>query len=212
MKNLEDYIKEESKIVTFQQPQSKMKRQRADKGASLYDFIKLVDRLTALVIPDVDFIPAEGENVKLEGSTTFNRTVIMYKVTSRELLNEKKPLPREQVEEIDPETGDVRIGEIKGQNFKCYVQFNIYAPTYEEAERVMSEFEDMMFQYTGWFQRNGVRKIFFNKHFTDSSFDSLRESLSIRSLEYYVEIEKLNVIFRERIKEIEQLAQENKEE
>ena len=52
----------------------------------------------------------------------------------------------------------------------------------------------------------------FDRHLTDSHFDTMRETLSIRNLRYYVEIEKLTVMFKEKINQIEILAQKKKDE
>ena len=40
----------------------------------------------------------------------------------------------------------------------------------------------------------------------------MRETLSIRNLQYYVEIEKLTVMFKEKINQIEIIAQRKKDE
>jgi hypothetical protein len=69
----------------------------------------------------------------------------------------------------------------------------------------------MMFSYTGYFKRNGIAELFFENQFTDEHYDIFRQTLSIRNLQYYVETEKLHVIFKEKIKEIETFLSLKKE-
>ena len=76
----------------------------------------------------------------------------------------------------------------------------------------MEKFEETIIKHTGFLKRNGVAEIFFDKHVTDSHFDTMRETLSIRNLQYYVEIEKLTVMFKEKINQIEIIAQRKKDE
>ena len=45
----------------------------------------------------------------------------------------------------------------------------------------------------------GVRQVYFKEQITDTDYNNFRDVLSIRNLRYYVEIEKLMVIFNRRI-------------
>lgn len=187
-------------------------RQKSDKGATLYDFIKMVDKLVELTIPNAKFIPDEGKVMTLDAMTNFNCPVITYQVLKRKPKKEIKPRLREMLNEITSDTNEQRTAEIWGQKFECQVQFNVFASVYSEAEQVMENFEETIIKHAGFFKKNGVAELFFEEHITDSHFDTLRESLSIRSLIYYVEIEKLTVMFKEKINEIELLAQTRKDE
>jgi hypothetical protein len=187
-------------------------RQKANKGASLYDFIKMLDKLLELTMPQVKFIPDEGKVLTNDAMTQFNCPVITYQVLKRKCKKEIKPRLREMVTELTEDKTSQRTGEIWGQKFECLVQFNVFASVYSEAEQVMEQFEETIIKHTGFFKKNGVAELFFEEHITDSHFDTLRESLSIRSLIYYVEIEKLTVMFKEKINEIELLAQKRKDE
>ena len=71
------------------------------------------------------------------------------------------------------------------------MQFHIIASDYRQANKVMNDFESLIFNYTAFFKKNGVAEILFEKHFTDRNLDPFRQNLSIRSLQYYVEIERL---------------------
>ena len=180
--------------------------QKASKSATMYQFIEMIDKIITLTMPKVKFIPDEGKIAELDSMGDFS-AFITYKVIERVPKGELKPRVRETIAEID-EFNERRIGEVYGQKFKCLIQFNMFASVYKEAEEVMEKFEELITTYTGFFKSNGVAEILFNKHLTDNHFAKLRETFSIRNLIYYVELEKLTVIFKEKIKEIEIMAQQ----
>lgn len=186
-------------------------KQKAEKGCTLFECISMIATLVELAMPGVRFEPDEGKVMSLDAMQNFDKPVITYSVVQRETKSEIKPRLRELIEEAD-NTGEKRVGEIWGQKFKCLIQFNVFASVYKEAEQVMEKFEETIIQHAGFLKRNGVAEIFFNRHLTDSHFDTMRETLSIRNLEYYVEIEKLTVMFKEKINQIEIIAQRKKDE
>lgn len=98
---------------------------------------------------------------------------------------------------------DSRIGEINGQKFKSTIQFNILADDPNIADQIMNRFEEMISVYTGFIKRQGIAEIVFKKQINDTDYNILRQILSVRSIQYYVETERLTVIFKEKIKEIE---------
>jgi hypothetical protein len=176
----------------------------ADKSASLFDFIKMIDKLVSITMKDlkVTFIPDEGKVVYLSNDQRLDNPIITYKLISRRPKGEIKPRFREDfMESKDGKTS--RVGEIYGQKFKCQIQFNIFASVYEVAEQVMERFEDLMITYAGYFKKNGVAELLFDQQYTDQAFETMRQTLSIRNISYYVEVEKLTVIMRESIKAIE---------
>lgn len=187
-------------------------RQKANKSASLYDFIKMVSQLVELTMPNVRFEPDEGKIITLDAMKDFDCPVITYQIINRKPKKEIKARIRESIVENIDDKDDQRKGEIYGQKFECLVQFNIFASVYNDAEQVMESFEEIIIKHSGFLKKNGVAEILFDEHITDSHFDTLRETLSIRNLRYYVEIEKLTVMFKEKIKEIEILAQKRKDE
>ncbi|MDY6153165.1 MAG: hypothetical protein SPI06_07120 [Terrisporobacter sp.] len=184
--------------------------QKSDKGASLFDFIKMLDKIITLSMKNVSFVPDEGKTLALDSMKNMDKPLITYKVNKREIKDELKPRVRQEIEELD-ENNEKRTGDVYGQRFKCEIQFNIFSTTYEQAEDIMEEFETLMISFAGYFKRNGVAEIFFKQHITDDAYVKFRETFSVRNLIYYVEIEKLTVIFKEKIKEIETLAQENED-
>lgn len=180
------------------------KQLKADKSATLFDFIKMVDKIITLTMEDlnVKFIPDEGKGIYLGTDQSLNFPMMTYKLIERKPKGELKPRYREEFKEVDLD-GHTRIGEIYGQKFKCHIQFNIFASVYTTAEQVMERFEEAITTYTGFFKKNGVGEVLFDKQLTDETYEMARQSLSIRNIRYYVEIEKLTVIMRESIKAID---------
>lgn len=217
--NFEELVKEREFSVdrsrtnaTVLSSNPKPVRQKADKGCSLFECISMIATLVELTMPEVTFEPDEGKVMSLDAMQNFDKPVITYTVIERETDKEIKPRIRQTVVEKDVNTEEERVGEIWGQKFKCLVQFNIFASVYKQAEQVMEKFEETIIKHTGFLKRNGVAEIFFDKHVTDSHFDTMRETLSIRNIQYYVEIEKLTVMFKEKINQIEIIAQRKKDE
>lgn len=218
--NLETLLKEQEYVRSIKKDNDvdiipsnpKSIRQKSDKGATLNDFIKMVAIVVELTMPNVKFEPDEGKVMSLDAMQEFNNPVITYSIVERKTKKEIKPRMREQILELDVEDNEERVAEIWGQKFECFVQFNIFASVYKQAEEVMEKFEEIIIKHAGFFKRNGVAEVFFDRHLTDSHFDTMRESLSIRNLRYYVEIEKLTVMFKEKINQIEIIAQKKKDE
>ena len=177
---------------------------KSDKSASMFDFIRMIDKIVTLTMKDlnVEFIPDEGKIIYLSSDQKLDHPIITYKLKERKAKGELKPRFRENFIE-DKKDLNSRIGEIYGQKFKCKLQFNIFASEYRLAEKVMEKFEEMMIIYAGYFKKNGVGEIIFDKQYTDDNFELMRQTLSIRNICYYVEIEKLTVIMRESIKTID---------
>ncbi len=67
----------------------------------------------------------------------------------------------------------------------------------------MEKFEELMIAYAGYFKKQGVRELYFKEQITDSEYNNFRETLSVRNIRYYVQIEKLTVIFNRRIDDVE---------
>ena len=206
--NFEDALKENEKIVSQETEVNpnehiKIPHLKSEKSATLYDFIKMVDKIVTLTMKDknVKFMPYEERIVSLDAMAKFDYPFITYEVTSKEPKDELKPRERETITHTD-ENGEVALGSVAGQRFKCAVQFTIIAKDYDDAENLLNEFEDLMVKYTGYFKRNGVAEIIYGKQIKDTSMARLREIFSVRNLYYYVEIEKTTVIFKQKIREI----------
>lgn len=185
---------------------NEIKKQKANKGADIFDLIKMIASLTKIQLKNCIFEPDEGKIITLDSMKAINKPVITYSVKS-EVPLEIKPRLREEIEDLDELNNEKRLGQVWGQKFQCILQFNIMSSVYKETEEVMKIFEELIFNHTGYFKQNGVAEIVFHKRFTDSDFSNLRETLSVRNLQYEVTIEKLIVSFADKIKNIELLAQ-----
>ncbi|PTY92887.1 hypothetical protein [Heyndrickxia sporothermodurans] len=179
---------------------------KANKSANLQDFIKMVSKIVSMALKKqkVEFIPDEGKRVLVDPNEKIDHPFITYKVISRTPKGELKPRERESlIAEDVAKDADGRQGRVYGQKFKCYVQFNIIASEYSEADEVMNTFEDLILSYAHYFKKNGVAELLFEKHLTDENFDIYRQTMSVRNLQYYVEVERLTVVFDSEIKDIQ---------
>lgn len=169
---------------------------KSDKGCTLEDFIAMVAKFSSKSLKKlgVIFVPDEGGVIK-DPHNTLEHPVILYKVIDRVPAMELKPRALEQVTEDDNDDINRRHGIIYGHKQKCTIQFDIVACDYKTANQVMTTFEEMMFTYSGYYKSKGLAEIYFLKHFTDKNLDNYRQDLSVRSLQYYVEIQKLITVF-----------------
>lgn len=177
--------------------------QRADKNASLYDFIDMVAKIVDYTMQDLDvtFLSDEQQNIIKDPEIPTNHAFISYRVISRKSKDEYKPIVREEIIEHD-ENNKQRIGQVYGQRFDCTVQFNIFSAENKVATKVMEKFEELMIAYAGYFKKQGVQELFFEEQLTDNEYNNFRETLSVRNLRYYVQVEKLTVIFNRRVDDI----------
>jgi hypothetical protein len=180
-----------TRLVPQDQP-----RLQSKTGATLPDFIRMVSKIVAKATKErnVVFEPDEGARPIVDQDLSLNEPHIFYEVLSRVPCMELKPRERQEILDTD-DKGKSRKGRVWGQRFECHVQFNIVAGDYETADKVMEVFEDLMFNYTSYFKRNGVAEILFEGQHTDHNMDIYRQSLSIRSLQYCVWVEKLHAAF-----------------
>lgn len=178
--------------------------QRAAKSASLYDFIDMLALIVDYSMKDdkVKFITEDQEHVLTDPEIPFDHPYITFKVISRKPTLEYKPIAREEIVECD-EHNEQRFGTVFGQKFDCIIQFNVFASENRVANKVMETFEELIISYAGYFKEQGVRDLYFKEQITDTDYNNFRETLSVRNIRYYVQIEKLMVIFNRRISDVE---------
>ncbi len=169
---------------------------KAEKGADLNDFISMIAKVMskALKKHNAVFIPDEGGIIK-DPHKTLEQPTILYKIVERKPTLELKPRPTEEVVEDNDSDTNRRFGTIYTQKQSCVVQFDVVASDYISANSVMNTFEEAMFTYTGYFKSQGVAEMYFLKHFTDKNLDNYRQDLSVRSLQYHVQIQKIITVF-----------------
>jgi hypothetical protein len=187
--------------------------QTAEGNASMFDFIKMVFALVSKTMQDlnVEFVPDENKNIVENPDLQMDHPVITYKVIHRKPKIELKPRVRQQITEKGDNPGETRVGEVYGQKFECLIQFDIFASVYGTAEEVMERFEDLIFIYTGSMKKRGIAEIVFDEQLTDRNFDMFRQTISVRSLRYKVEVERLRILFQDKIKEVESIVFDEKE-
>lgn len=175
-----------------------LERTKANKSASVYDFVKMVHEISTKSLKDlnVDFIMEEDKFNVTDPDIKIENPIICYKLISRKPHGgEIKPRHRENRNA----PFDKMVGEQYGQRFKCIVQFNIFASGVDLAEHVLERFEDMMFDYTGYFKQNGVQELLFNEQLSDDDYNLFRQTIAVKNLRYEVIIEKLYNQFSKRI-------------
>lgn len=177
---------------------------RANESVSFDGFIEMVSKLVCLTMDeeDVEFLPDENQHVIISPDMKTDKTYITYRLISRTPEREIKPMAREEIIESGINDEDQRTGTIYGQRFDCTVQFNVFASEYKKANKVMKDFEEMIFSFTGYMMSRGVQQILFKGQHTDSDFDIYRKTMSVRNLRYEVKIEDLIVIFKEKVESI----------
>lgn len=188
--------------------------QTADKGATIADLTSMINKLVSLTMRErlnVEFCPDDKKEKIISKAEKLDHNVITYKVVTRRSKDEIKPRIRQEVAEKTLDKEDERLGFISGHAFKSVIQFNIFSKSYSEADNIMEEFELLMETYSGFFKRNGIKEIYFEEQLTDQHYDIYREILSVRNIQYYVETERLSVIFNEKVKEIEILMSEKED-
>lgn len=210
--NINQYAKKKIEDMSNINTEEKFKRYTSDKSATLSDFISMLQKLTTNTIGQkhkVEFYPEEGRVPVEYFSEQLNSSIITYELISREPMKELKYRYRESIIERDEHGNIQRQGEVYGQKQKLNIQFNFFAGTVEEVESIMTQFEDNMFIYKGYFKKNGVGELIFKEQLTDKSLDSFRQTTSVRSLIYYVELEKLIEKFDEDIIAIDSFNTDN---
>lgn len=184
------------------------KRLKSETNASLFDLMVMIEKLVKITMKDlnVEFVPDEGKVIVYHSDIVLDHPLITYKLIERVPSHELKPRHREDIVEESLDKNDGRIGQVFGQKFTNKVQFDIYASVYVTAEQVMERFEELLFAYAGYFKKKGISEIIFRKQLTDCDLDIYRQTISVRSLQYDIETEKLITRFRETIQEIEVLG------
>lgn len=175
----------------------KADRLRSDQGATVDSFIEMISMLVGKTMrkENVEFVPDEGARLSVDQCKEIDHPYILFDVIERRLMQELKPRVRELVGVEPPLDKDGRPGAIFGQKFTCIIQFDVFACDYKTANKVMNDFERLIFKFTSYFKKNGVSEVLFQRQMTDRNLDIYRQSASIRSLQYRVDFETLFVLF-----------------
>lgn len=160
-------------------------------------FIDIVSQLISLTNDARDrkiiFIPYSS----YLKSSDITMPIITHKVYRR-VPNEPKPRFRETVNDVNNEN---QVITIKGQRFVYTIDFTVFDSTYDGAEEIMTEFEDLITTYLGYFQEHGVIDIRFVEQISDDLLN-VKENIFSKTLRYNVILEKLTFVSEAKFKEI----------
>ncbi len=179
-------------------------RQRADKGADLDDLADMIAKLVSKSMrkSKVEFSPDEGSRPLVDASDKVDSPRIFFSIIDSAPKNELKPMVRQEINELTEDKQNRRMGTIFGKRYVNIVQFDIFAPDYTQANTVMKNFEELILNYSSYLKENGIAEIFLQRRFTDRNLDAYRQHFSVRSLQYYVETEKLFARFGEVVESV----------
>lgn len=176
--------------------------QKAKGNASLMDFIDMIALIVESTMDDlhVTFMTDERAYLfKEDPLEPINHPIVTFKVLERVHTEGTAYKPRLMEEITGP---DGRPGIIYNERFTNQVQFNIIAPEYRIAWSVMERFEDLLISYAETIRGNGIIEYFLLKQYSDSYYDSFRNTFTVLNLVYRVDTETLRVIFKENINDI----------
>ena len=181
-----------------------VERQRSAQGADLDDLADMLAKLVSKSMrkSKVEFSPNEGARPLTDASTKIDSPRIYFSIIDSAPKNELKPRVREEINELTEDKLNRRMGTIYGKRYVNIVQFDIFATDYTEANTVMKNFEELIFNYSSYLKENGIAEIYLQKRFTDRNLDAYRQHFSVRSLQYYVETEKLFARFGEVVESV----------
>lgn len=197
----------EQRLEKLKEQKEETNYTRAAKGATFNDFLEMVKKVVERTMKkeNVTFYPDDSVNKVFVPEKEIDHPFIFYTLLSRTPRSKNiKPRFREDITDRNANGSIARLGSAYGQFFDCSVQFNIMASDYSIADKVMNIFEDAMQKYSGFFKKNGVSELFFEKQYTDNNLDIYRKKVSIRSLVYRVSIERIQLTFDTTISEITQ--------
>lgn len=177
-------------------PPGPLPRTRAEGSANLTDLMRMIATIITKATKkrNIVFEADEGARPIIDQATALDKPHIYYEILSRQPKKELKPMERQEIIGYDSKH-QACYGIVWTQRQVCSVQFNIVATDYEAADRTMELFEELMLNYTSYFKRNGIAEIFFTNQVTDQNWNAYRQSMSVRNLRYYVEIEKVHIAF-----------------
>lgn len=182
-------------------------RLTSETSASVDDFIYMLSKVCKKVMKkmNVELVPNEGDRPSVDQKEQIDHPYIYFKILRCEPVKELKPRIRQDCVDVKIKDNQEELSQprdIWGQQFNYLIQFDIYAGAYKEVTEVMKIFEDIIFTYTAYFKREGVKDLRFLRRITDSNLDIYRQKCSIRSLQYSVDIEKLFTRFETTIGDI----------
>lgn len=192
-------------------------RLRAEQSISFDEFIELLVKLVekALYEDQVKMSPDEGATIN-DRDKPINNPYIFFKIISGKTINSIKPRLMENTIRRAPGHPEYRPDnkypvkenieeegvEVYRHAFEYILQFDIFASSYATANKVLKDFEELMYDYTGYVKSRGVNELLYDQRLTDESNVQYREKYSVRSVRYILRIDKIFVVTRKLIERL----------
>ena len=192
-------------------------RLRAEQSISFDEFIELLVKLVekALYEDQVKMSPDEGATIN-DRDKPINNPYIFFKIISGKTINSIKPRLMENTIRRAPGHPEYRPDnkypvkenieeegvEVYRHAFEYVLQFDIFASSYATANKVLKDFEELMYDYTGYVKSRGVNELLYDQRLTDESNVQYREKYSVRSVRYILRIDKIFVVTRKLIERL----------
>lgn len=136
---------------------------------------------------------------------TLKLPLITYDVNSREVSDKMpiKPVLSDTIQEIvdGKPTGDVIM--VYRQFFDCIVEFNTWGRNSLEARKIMNDLETLLNSYGGYLKRLGISEMFFLKEIPSNKSVNYIPGIPMRSMMYFVRLEKIHQVRDSIIKNID---------
>ena len=191
-------------------------RLRAEQSISFDEFIELLVKFEKALYEDqVKMSPDEGATIN-DRDKPINNPYIFFKIISGKTINSIKPRLMENTIRRAPGHPEYRPDnkypvkenieeegvEVYRHAFEYILQFDIFASSYATANKVLKDFEELMYDYTGYVKSRGVNELLYDQRLTDESNVQYREKYSVRSVRYILRIDKIFVVTRKLIERL----------
>lgn len=173
---------------------------KAKGNAQILDFISAIGLIIESMYEDSDikvtYLPrSKAHHLREDADQRLKNPIITYRVMHRKIKDKtsKKPQLRESFFEKE----DDRTGAIYSMTYESIVRFQFLSLEYNIAYRLMTEFEEMMFEYKPYLKEQGILDYYFLEQQADDYNTDFRDIVDELTLDYHVETQKNTVIFKE---------------
>ena len=173
-------------------------------------YLSRLKKALKILKPEVKFDAAYPEWVVNKETTMQVENGIVWSINSMLPVNldgRSRKNPESGTREVKPRLReDIKLDDgtalrVYGQRFTIYFQFDIFAKTPGEAEDLIDWFQFGFMDHFG--SLFGSHRTVFRQRTKDDEVNKLNQSLSVRSLEYTVDLERYTAVPKELIKAIE---------
>lgn len=144
-----------------------------------------------------------GKFIPAYSYTNATLPTITYKIVSRE-NSKKTPIKNKKLGIIDEMIDDKPTGDVFEEYIKiqdCILEIDVYSINNSSSEELAERFEDIIDMYIGQLKKLGISEMYFLKEIPPE--DSYEEKNNPhKTLIYYLELQKLNLVRQSTIKNI----------